>query len=458
MREFERDLSKVITQGLRKTRRPQEDSLIQCYNCVPTPTGVKAYVRPSIAIGDGGDVCGCPEDVAMDWPYPMVWIGGKEKFFASRTAIYQLESNWSLTKLVDVSHPRDFADFGDYVVFACGSQVIVKDTEAETFGAILADDSFPEFQTCCAFNGQLIIGNVTSSWSGAGFDSVGWSNIGSADFTVGAGNEAGHMRIPWYGEVKKVKTLGNSIMVYSANGVGRLTPYEQTFGFEKLLDIGILGDFVVCGDDQEHMFIDSAYNLWRVLEDKAPEKLDCQEWFDGMVYYNTVGLFDPDKRHFYFSDNTRTLVFGENRLFEVSIAPTSLMFLDYYFTGTWSELEDDSNCGFTIDDMVLGIDTINSHRRSLKTLTFVESDADYDGNLYLGSGYRYAHGEFSPTAWVNATQEGAARLQVTASDVRVRLKLTDYEETDRVIGLVSRWQFPDNRYTRSQSNDNPAAS
>ncbi|MCK5603340.1 hypothetical protein KAR91_15760 [Candidatus Pacearchaeota archaeon] len=448
MREYERDLSKIIAQGLRQRRRPQEDSLIQCYNAVPTETGIHAYVRPDIAL---------PCSTA-DWPYPMTWVGGKEKFLALRDAIYKIESNWDLTKIVDVSHPRDFADFGDYVVFACGSQVIVKDTEAETFAAILADASFPEFQTCCSFRGQLIVGNVTSSWSGAGYDSVGWSNIGRADFTIGSGNEAGHMRVPWAGEVKKVKALGAAVMVYGANGVGRIFPHEQTYGFEQLLNIGVLGDFAVSGDESEHMFVDAAYNLWKVLDGKPPEKIDCQEWFDGMVYYDTVGLFDSNKRHFYFSDGVKTLVFGEGRLFEVGILPTSLMYVDYYFTGTWVEAEDNSNCAFNTDDLVLGIDTINSRRRSLKTLTFLEADADYEGSLYLSGGYRYDSGDYSPTQWLNATQEGAARIQLTASDVRVRLKLTEYSETDRVVFLTSRWQFPDNRYIRSLSHDNPVTS
>ena len=458
MREFEYDLSKVITQGLRKTRRPQEDSIIQCYNAVPSAVGVKGYVRPDIALSESGGVCGPGEPVpAIDWPYPMTWVGGKERFLATRDAIYRLESNWTLTKLVDVSHPQDFADFGDYVVFACASQVIVKDVEADTYGAVLASSSFPEFQTCCFFRGQLIIGNVTSSWGGAGSDSVGWGNIGRADFTLGEGNEAGHRRVPWRGEVKKVKTLGKTVIVYCANGVGQLIPSDQTFGFESLLDVGILWDYAVCGDDHEHMFLDTDFNLWRILEGGKPEKIDCQEWFEGFTYCNTIGLFDPNKRHFYFSDGTTALVFGDNRLFQIGILPTSIMFVDFYFTGTWEEAADDSNCAFNADDLVLGIATINSKRRSLKTLTFVEADADYVGEMYLASGYRYAHGDYSPTSWIDATQEGAARIQMTASDIQVRLKLTDYAETDCVVFMLSRWQYPDNRYTRSQRNDNSAS-
>ena len=52
MREYERDLSGVIVQGLRKTRRPQEDSLVECFNAVPTPAGVKAYIRPGLPFVD----------------------------------------------------------------------------------------------------------------------------------------------------------------------------------------------------------------------------------------------------------------------------------------------------------------------------------------------------------------------------------------------------------------------
>jgi len=458
VREYERNLSKVILQGLRKIRRPQEDSLVECYNGVPTETGVKAYERPGQALDGDCGICGCPPNFPIVWPYPMTFVGADANYLAYNDELFLIECNWSVTKIADIDCLRDFADFGDYAVFAGESQVIVKDTEHETYGAILPDDSFPEFHTCCNFNGQLVVGDVTSSWNSATSQSVGWSNIGVADFTMGEGNEAGHMRMPYRGKVLKVKKLGKAVMVYCENGVARIFPHEQTFGLEELMDVGVLNYFSVCGDDREHMFLDTSFNLWRIKEDGKPEKINCQEWFEDMSAGLIIALFDPGKRHFYFSDHQKTFVYGDDRLFEIGILPTSLMNLNYYFTGTWEEADDNDNCGFTASDFVLGIDTVNSRKRSIKTLTLLEADADYEGNMFLSSGYRYKHGEFSARPWTLATDESTARMQMSASDVRCRLKLEDYSETDRVVALTSRWQFPDNRYVRSYSNDNPAAS
>ena len=455
MREYERDLSKVITEGLRPNGRPQEDSLIKCFNGVPDPTGVRGYELPGMAVEESGGVCGCPIDATLDWPYPMIWQGAKDNYFATRDKLYILNIDRTVTELVDLVWARDFADFGDYVVFTGAYQVIVKDIhegdsdDVTNYGPILASPSFPEFRTCCNFNGQLVIGNVTSNWSGARHNSVGWSNIGSADFTLGEMNEAGHMPMPWEGAVLKVKTLGKSVMVYGENGIGRIYPNEQTFGFENLLDVGLISFYAIAGDDHEHLFIDQDWNLWQIIEGEKPKKLNYQEWFGQMRPISIIGLFDPHNRDFYFSDETVTYVWRDGRLFEVGILPTAIMYSNGWFSGLYKQSPDDQHCGYTWCDLVLGIDTVNSRRRSIKTLTTLEVDADYSNELAVSAGYSYAHGEFTPFKWIDATQEGFARIQLTASDIQIRTKLINYEVDDKMVFITSSWQFPDNRYNRT---------
>ena len=48
MKEFNRNLSQVIRQGLRAKRRAKEDTVVQCFNGVPEKTGVKPFVLPRL--------------------------------------------------------------------------------------------------------------------------------------------------------------------------------------------------------------------------------------------------------------------------------------------------------------------------------------------------------------------------------------------------------------------------
>ncbi len=440
MRELELDLSKALTKGLRpENYQVGEPALVECFNAVPEERGLIPYVRPSEAINDTPDT---------DWPFPRVFIGGKEIFLATVDKLYKLDGSWDLTELCDASQIRDMADFGDYVVFSGYNQVIVKDTELNTFSAILADNSFPEFQTCCNFNGQLVVGHIESSWYGCGAANVAWSGIGRADFTVGCDNEAGFRRVHWNKIVWRVKKLGNTVRVYGDNGIASLYPHEQTFGYKALSNKGLYSRWALAGDDNNHFYIDSDGELWQV-DSEGSKKLGYKEFLSQLTAYKTTASFDLRNGHVYFSDETTTYVYNGRGLFSVGILPSTIFSLDSYLVGVFTDIDDDA-LDYQSDDMLATIDVVQPEIRAMKTVTEVIADTYADGGyLYIGAYYKYTHEAMTATEWTRADEQGRLRLQLTAPDIQIRLRIKNYvEDEDRITRLVARMQYPDLRYRR----------
>jgi hypothetical protein len=444
MKELEIDLSSALTKGLRAdVFQTDELQLVECFNAVPEDWGVRPYERPADAILE------VPE---TDWPFPRVFVSGEVIYLATKDTLYKVNGDWSLTSLTSANQLRDMADFGDYVVFSGYNQVIVKDTELVTYGPILADASFPEFRTCCNFNGQLVIGYIESSWHGCGSSDVGWSNIGAADFTLGAGNEAGFRRVHWNKTVWRVMKLGETVMVYGDNGVGQLFPHEQTFGYKGIMNLGLYSEWAVVGDEFSHHFIDSSGDLWMVEDKQKPKKLGYKEYLSQLTAANTTAIKDIRNGRVYFSDGVKTFVYCDNGLFEVGILPTTIFSIDQYLVGCFSVIDDD-DLDYQDDDMVVTFDTLQPTIRSMKTVTefLVEAYADA-GYLYTGAYYKYSNEAMTATDWERANEQGRQRIQITAPDIQLRIRLKNYVTDDRITRATARLQYPDGRYRRGIEN------
>ena len=442
MREYEKDLSEVLTRGLRPDRITKEPFLTECYNCYPDVVGIKGVVPPTNLITN------CP---SIDWPYPVVWLGQDETYLATSSQLYKIESDWSLTSLCgSANYLRDFADFGDYAVFSGNNQVIVKDTDAGTYEAVTADSSFPKFRTCCNFNGQLVVGRIESVWNGQGASSVGWSKIGQADFTVGEGNVAGYRQVHWPGVVYKVRKLGNTVMVYGDNGVGMLAPKDHYFGYRPFLQIGMAGERAWTGNENVHFFVDTSRFLWKVEEGKLPQRLGYQEFFENMTASDIVGTYDERYGHFYFSDGNYTYGYCDNGLFQVGFKLTSCYAEGIYNIGILEVYDDPS--GYGADDIVVAVDNLAPVSRGLRTLTFLELGTSVESDVYLGAGYDYGDGKgLQNTSWVRANDQGVGRVQITARDVRPRFRIKEYSTGDVAMSLLAHIQFSDSRFRRGLS-------
>lgn len=440
MKELGIDLSKSLILGLRATPyQGSEPALVECFNAVPEEYGLDPYVRP-VSEEDFPEV---------DWPWPKFFLAGKSIYMATKDKLYLVNGDWSLTELCDANRVQDLADFKDYVVFSGNNQVIVKDVEANTYGSVLADDAFPEFRTCCNFNGQLVVGRFESAWHNTGARFVGWSNIGTSDFTIDTRNEAGYMPVHWNKIVYKVKKLGETVIVYGDNGIGMLFPHEQTFGYKAIADFGLYDEFAITGNEHKHVFLDNAGDLWELLEGKEPVKKGYKEYFSQLKSFNISANYDQAKEHCYFSDGTRTFVYNGRSVFEIGIIPSTVLRVDGYLLGVFDEFDDD-DYDFQSDDMLVTVDCIEPQIRAMKTITevLVGSYAKQQ-YLYVGAYYRYTHETYTATEWIAASDEGRVRLQLTAPEVQIRIRIKNYSESyDRISRLSARLQYPDGRFRR----------
>ena len=478
------------------------------FDLVPEPPkdiGYPAPAEPCPIEGSGSAGQSGGGGAQQEWPYPRIWQGKKYDYYATKKCVYR--KNGEVLEFVgNLNYPLDLASFYDYDVisgvegslhvFQGGSILVTKAGVVENWPGWAEEKDYDSniwqvmhryapsqlvFRSTCNYRGQLIVGDIIQPKQiedgllmNSAPNMVAWSNIGAATFTQTAANETGNMPMPWVGKVLLVRVLGDAIMVYCENGIGRLYPSKQYFGLDPLLDIGVkIGSrttqALVAGGETEHVFIDCEWNLWTVKAGEFPVKQDFSEWLSLLRTQTTIIRFDPMEMHYYITDNCRTFVYASrsNKMFEVGIRPNNIWYEDCKFHATYANVCRNAELDYEHDDLVLTVDTVGAAVRGVKTLTEVTSSHDMKyGELFLAAAYRYFADDYKPTPWILSTQEGSARVQMSASDVRVRLKLTNPQEKDRVVTLGSNWQYPDNRYVRSYQenskgryqNDRPTAS
>ena len=308
MKEFSVPFKDGLKKGLRSNSRSprNSESLVECYNLKPGEGGLEAYEPITNPL----------TGVAVDWPFPQLFLGQDVRVLATATAIYEL-STWALgtAKLSSLAENErwDFIDFGSYLILANGTKLCIRDYA----GAWTSNDStstIPRFSTGCNFNGQAVAGNIKTAWHGCGTGSLIWSKIGSVDFTPDGTNEAGFRNIPWEGTVLRVKKLGKGVVVYCENGIGVLVPFAQTFGWDILTEVGIPAKSAISGNDNIHVFVNTAGELCRINKDFSLEVLGYSEYMSLMTAASIVVEHNPVLREFHISDPTYAFILTEQGL------------------------------------------------------------------------------------------------------------------------------------------------
>lgn len=200
---------------------------------------------------------------------------GSKRFYVSQTKFY----NSSMVLLLTVSAgPRKWscADFGLYAVFSNGAVTVVRDD----LGDFYTTTSIPQGNCIGEFNGQAIVGGLTSAPT-----QVHWSKIGSIDFTVDKSNEAG-FREGEIGNIFFVKKLGDVVMCYGTHGIGQLYPAGSTFGYRVIKNCQIDNELSVCGSYHEHIIRMFDGEIWKATTHitvtekfSAPVLLGYKEFF-----------------------------------------------------------------------------------------------------------------------------------------------------------------------------------
>jgi len=432
-----------------------------------------------------------------DWPFCLV------KFLDYYTLIFKSDGTnvdvyeaycgtddaWDATEIISdlttINTPTvypiniDIADFGWFYVISyteissstLGVYCYVREpgiASATTAVRTLPVDACPEFISCCNFNGQPLIGGIISSdemWTRLGSCSVSWGAIGQWEFRPDQNRTAGYIKMPWSdwdeGIVHKVAKLGNQVMVYGNGGRANLIPYSNSlatgFGLGSVIGTGISKGFHMAGDNQLHGFIDTNNEFWVVDGNLKFDKLGYKEWFTDLLAENAaeaVGTpmivsYDKENKRFYIGGFSSGYVLTEFGLYTSHQSATSIgVYRGNVLTGFFKDLADYEGR--------IKIDDIDFKQRGLKTLDHVEYGITYTPSgsetVSAGADFKYDSDETHRTGdWKRGNKQGMFHSGLTASDFRIKFKVSDYRDGDPKLDSVkARVKMVDKRSIRGQ--------
>ena len=431
--------------------------------------------------------------VGENWPWPQV------KFTDYYTLVFAMVSTklhlfelycttsnvWVADDMQDLGTAAtidhvDVASFGMFYVISVvsigtGPNSVTVDTFIRNPGTgtplitQLPTSKAPECMTCCNFKGQAIMGGIVQDDANFGDLSLGWvawSGIGNFDFRVGTDKTAGYAKVPWdkwgTGLVHKVKRLGDTVMVYGDGGRMALVPVSEpmvTFGVQELGGLGISSGNHIAGNEEIHCFIDTDSDLWLVDAKLKFQKLGYREYIldltgDSSNLPVRVSYL-PGRREFYICGGDRGFILNESGLAEMHQLATSVG----EYRGT--------QCGFFLDsedyEWRLTSDTIDLAQRGMKTIGFLELGINHYNSssslrdVYVSADYRYnyqvAQNSFSTLDFTRLNPEGGAFVNITAPEIRLKVKGTDYRNGSLNLDYIKmRSKLSDKRFVRGLYN------
>lgn len=427
------------------------------------------------------------------WPYPQVFYG---KYYTLVFAIvattgdcsagfpaadgnlvmFELVNDaniWTATAMYDFGNASyidqlDVMDFGQFYTasaFGYNGATAVHTTirrnpgEAEPLITALPSTKSPAFITGCNFNGQAVVGGISSTdanWNSLGLPGVAWSSIGYFDFRpYDANNVAGYRRMPWEnggkGIVYKVHQIGKGVLVLGDGGQALLYPVSEpvvTFGMKHLAGSGIRSGNHVAGDDTIVAWIDRNYDLWIMKSDMSSEKLGYREYMKTLVTHanRTLMSYVPSKKRFYISNGDESYVLTEHGLYTTDQLITSAGDYKGTLCGFWADGDD--------VEIRFGTDRLDFDAQGLKTFEGAEFGIHYNAagsalSAAIEYLYDYNTTSFSSMDWQELSPLAQLTQRVTAREFRLKLKGTTYKNaTFNFDSILAKIKFPDKRSTR----------
>jgi hypothetical protein len=265
-------------------------------------------------------------------------------------------------------------------------------------------------------------------------------------------NEFGFMPMPWQGTVLAFKPLGKGLMVYGDNGIAYLYPVVEpfpTYGLESILEIGIASRGAMGGGIKEHVWIDSAGALWRITTEFKPEKIGYEEFFSPLIANAINIVYNPQEDEYrisgYDGSDTQGYLLTRSGLSKVPQALTGGSFVSGGLIGVTDTTSE--------SDVIVCTDVFDMGYREDKTITTVEVSFSKASavHAYICADYRYdGSSEFRTTPWVRLNDKGWERLNVTATEFRLRIKIGSWENV-QITDVNVRWQMSNKQTVRGLS-------
>lgn len=269
------------------------------------------------------------------------------------------------------------------------------------------------------------------SWIIPGANSWIWtSGIGRITFEMDATGEMVRRPMSYNGKIYKIRKLGSSVIVYGAEGITRMNPHGVNWGSIDLSRIGLLSKGAMCGTESLHYYIDKNKSLYRLLPESFPELLDYSNVLSNL---SSIIVMSYDNRSgvdaVYITDGTYGYFLNSSGLGQCPATITGVG----YKTGTFYVVSPSVITNLPIQ---ICTDIIDFGVRTEKTIMNLEFGTYVTGNLYAAIDYRWNKNDaFSTTAWQKVDSLGRVSFVVSATEFRIRAKLTTYE--DIVIDYIN---------------------
>ena len=438
--------------GFDKGLRPTEDvaknteTLIYARNLKATVGGMVSVIEPELIPG-----------VTTTWPLPQLFKTQAGLIIASHIALDMLNPDDTITPLIGGIAPGDWwdmADYMDYVVATNGTRMVVFNPTLNIWQVYVGAE-FPIVGTLCDFNGQLIMGDLPTTWS-AGTDEnwVAWSRIGSVDARLDdAGNVAGMTPMRWKGPVLKVMKLGQHVMVYGAMGIAPLMPTQTAGGWgipkRNMFDFGIATRRCVTGDDSEHYFLDTSGHLWRITDNHAITSFGYREFFAPMLGTDIVMSFDPIRREVRICNHETGYILTPQGLG----GPLDVVISDTVYDDSRRGLVVGIPQEYTYNEASVIIEPQDEGIREFKNTGWINVTQKWKSTTEVGVDFKSNHevDAYGSTPWTETNPENAGFIRQAGTDVRIKARFTDFDPlTERVLvsKLAYAIQGPDRRFTR----------
>jgi hypothetical protein len=270
---------------------------------------------------------------------------------------------------------------------------------------------------------------------------VGWSDIGSAVFSLDNKNEAGYRPHDFTGDVVQVKQLGNMAVAYGYNGISVFRPVidpAPTFQYKNLSSIGLFNKGAVSGNERKHVFVGTDGYLYRLTEDLKLEQLGYQEFMTTLTNGTIVAMttltngtivanWDAATDDHYFSDGVRSFILTPAGLTEIF---QRISTLERYNGVKYGVSDDDTDTSFTAVT-----DRYDFGLKGRKGTEAIEVSCQGSGTFSAAIDWRNSPQEsFQRTGWVDLNSQGVATIRCSATEFRFCIKCTDY--TDVVLDRI----------------------
>jgi len=500
MQEFNQPIQKALTQGLRirSDAGRGTEFLTQCQYMKPLQFGLRPCVDCINPFDEDYFVeWYFPQPIVTSSETLLAYEDAIYSVTKGATYVTYALDDPGVRKAITGRGVWHYADLGEGWLLFNGTCVVFRLSTETMFGeeAIIYCQDAVSVQTGCASRGRLILGgfNPAQLFSGtwgeiwniylnslsapistepiSSDNFVYWSSIGGGDILLPFApglikdgvvkedmpdehdeefflelfrrNELGFMPMPWQGSVLRVKPLGKGIAVYGTEGIAGLIPALEpypTYGLQRVADFGIASRGAVGGDEQGHILVDAAGNVWRIDDNFALRKLGYKEYIASLLSDEIIIVKNAEHNEYHISGKDESFVLTPQGLGESPQYITGAYNIDGEFVGVFDTAES--------KDVVVITDIIDFNYRDLKTITTVEIGCNAVSSVYVAIDYRYEkQGFWQRSTWVLTSPEGFARMQITALEFRIAVKCDSYEGFE-LDYINVRWQTCGRRTVR----------